>query len=748
MTGPVFEQEVRTVARAYWDLATGDGGAERINNDEIDCVCHTEDVVHIIECTTDRKMDKFRTQVTKLTNARSYLQRQGEIVKPWIITKEEPTADQRSHGKGLGITTQSLQEFKRRLLDSRQYLEARWKYRFGSANDPEDENYQLSEEEYIEQPLTDLTSGKSYSIGGICSLLNEKKTIVLIGPFGAGKSLTVREVFKRLHQRYRRNSTERTPVAINLREHWGQNTVEEVLRRHANRVGFSHPHQLVRAWNSGELLPLLDGIDELASPVIALGRDAIRRSRAEALKVIQAFMWDLRGRTGVLLAGRDHYFDSIDEARKLMGLPIDTIFVDVGEFSEDQATSYLQKRDINASLPTWLPRKPLLLGYLASRGLLGQVTSLTGDSGPALAWDEFLRRICQREAELSSQIDSESVRELLEALATRARSLPQGSGPLYDSDLSEAYKNITGNEPLEGARTLLQRLPGLIARDQEVGARSFVDDEMMEALRAGAVVRFITNPYVSPGVKSVQHPLKVFGCSVAGHLAVTRRVATAQFAVAAKQAIDRWAEPTLALDAILSGASCPDAEPIDMGDLTVGEGFADEIDMEEHPIKNLILDNCLISRVRFDSGASGIKFNNCQIVKIEGIANIRALPSVFSGCDIQELDDRHTNNAIIRSELPNSTKMLLIIVRKLFLQRGSGRVESALHRGIDESLRSYVSPVLELLVSEGIVYSHPTGRHIIWHGNRTHRTRMLRILEAPRNSGDPLTKAVSNITAP
>ena len=174
MTGPGFEQEVRSVARALWNLAAGDGGAERINNDEIDCVCHTEDVVHLIECTTDRKMDKFRMQVAKLTNAKTYLERRGATVKLWIVTQNEPTPDQKSHANGLGITTRSLQEFKRRLLDSRQYLESRWQYRFGSANDPESENYQLADEEHVEQPLTDVT-GKSYSIDGICNLINNKK---------------------------------------------------------------------------------------------------------------------------------------------------------------------------------------------------------------------------------------------------------------------------------------------------------------------------------------------------------------------------------------------------------------------------------------------------------------------------------------------------------------------------------------------------------------------------------------------
>ena len=440
MTGPQFEQEVRRVARALWNLSPGDGSAEYINSDEIDCVCHTEELVHLIECTTERTMQKFREQVLKLQNARTYYQNHGETVKLRIVTFHDPTPDQRTFSRGNGVTALSLQECKKGLLDSQQYLEARWKYRFGSASNPEDGSYVLSEEEYVEQPLMPSNSDESFSVSEICDLLQRGRTIVLFGPFGAGKSLTVREVFKYLRSEYYREKTGRTPVALNLRDHWGQPSVSEIMHRHADKVGFEKPHQLVRAWNYGELIPLLDGIDELASPVLPMGQDAIRRSREEALKVIQAFMQDARGRTGVLITGRDHYFDSIEEARRLMRLPNDTIFVDVGEFSEDQATEYLRKKNIKSNTPTWLPRKPLLLGYLASRNLLEQVASMEGQTGPAMAWDYFLDKICEREADLSFDIDSTAVRTLLEDLATRARSLPRGSGPLYDSDLATAYK--------------------------------------------------------------------------------------------------------------------------------------------------------------------------------------------------------------------------------------------------------------------------------------------------------------------
>lgn len=742
MVGPEFEREVRGVARALWNLSPGEGAAEFINNEEIDCVCRTEELIHLIECSTDGRMEKYRQQVTKLISAKQFLERVGETVKLRIVSSDEPTPLQRSHAKGQGIIALSIQEFRRGLLDSRQYLELRRNIRFGSATDPEDGSYVLSDDEYVEQPLTAFDSDTTYSVRDICRLLGQGETVVLTGPFGAGKSLTIREVFRNLRRDFYGNNTVPTPIAINLRDHWGQPRVDEVLRRHAHITGFDRPEQLVRAWNAGQLLPLLDGFDELASPVMPMTKDAIRRSREEALKVIQAFITDLRGRSGVLIAGRDHYFDSIDEARKLLRLPEGTIFIEVGEFSEEQAIEYLRKRKITPELPSWLPRKPLLLGYCASRGLLEEVVGIQGDAGVAHAWDQFLDRICEREADSSKVVTGEAVRRLLEDLATRARGLPRGSGPLLDSDLSDAYRKITGNEPLEAARAMLQRLPGLTARDQEVGARSFVDDEMLEALQAGAVARFIQNPYVVCEPRGTANPLTDFGCSVAQHLSDKAGVKSGQFVVAAKEAIHRWSEPTVALDSILAGAKVWDDGAFDAQGLTVVGGLADVIDLEEHPTVNLSLRGCMINRLRYEGRGSDIRLSRCQILKLEGISDAQSRPEMFEQCEIDEFDDRDTNAAIVRSTLQDPMKVFLVVIRKLFLQRGSGRVDSALSRGVNTSLQSYVVPVRDLLVSKGIVYSHIANGTLIWHGNRTHRSRMLRILERPISSDDPIVREV------
>ena len=746
MVGPAFEGEVRGVARALWNLPVGEGAAEFINNEEIDCVCRTEELIHLIECSTDSRMEKYRQQVTKLISAKQFLERAGETVKLRIVSSDEPTPLQRSHAKGQGIIALSLQEFRRGLLDSRQYLESRWEIRFGSATDPEDGSYALSDDEYVEQPLTAFDSDTTFSVRDICCLLGQGKTVVLTGPFGAGKSLTIREVFRNLRRDFYRSNAVLTPIAINLRDHWGQPRVDEVLRRHAHIIGFDKPEQLVRAWNAGQLLPLLDGFDELASPVMPMTRDAIRRSREEALKVIQAFMTDLRGRSGVLIAGRDHYFDSIDEARKLLRLPEGTIFIEVGEFSEEQAIEYLRKRKITSELPSWLPRKPLLLGYCASKELLEEVVGIQGDAGVAHAWDQFLHRICEREADSSQVVTGEAIRRLLEDLATRARALPRGSGPLLDSDLSDAYRKVTGNEPLEAARAMLQRLPGLTARDQEVGARSFVDDEMLEALQAGAVARFIKEPFVDCEPRGTINPLTDFGCSVARHLAEKSGVKSGQFWVAANQAIRRWSDPTVALDSILAGASAWGDGAFDAQGLTVVGGLADVIDLEEHPTVNLSLHECMINRLRYEGGGSEISLSRCQILKLEGVSSAHSLPEMFQQCEIDEFDDRETNAAIVRSTLQDPMKVFLVLIRKLFLQRGSGRVDSALSRGVDTSLQSFVVPIRDLLVSKGIVYSHVANGRLIWHGNRTHRSRMLRILERPISSDDPLMREVAELS--
>ena len=162
---------------------------------------------------------------------------------------------------------------------------------------------------------------------------------------------------------------------------------------------------------------LLDGFDELATRTISspTNKNYMRQARREALRGIRELVTNTPAGTGVLLCGRDNYFDDIPRHGVRPWLTNkDFHVVQLGEFNEEQVTDFLGRRGITEPLPTWLPRKPLILGYLAHKELLQEVLTIDGACGFGHAWDSFLTLICKREAEYGAMSDQD-IRHVLEA---------------------------------------------------------------------------------------------------------------------------------------------------------------------------------------------------------------------------------------------------------------------------------------------------------------------------------------------
>jgi len=747
MDGREFEELVRQTARWVWNLAPGEGASSFIAGVEIDCVCRTEDVIHVIECTLERRLQKVKEDTKSLLKAKQYLEAQGQTVKLWIVTYDEPTPDQQAYAKDHKIAILGFSQFRSRIVRAADYLNARWNYRFGSAADPQTGSHQLHEEEYVPLPLKELKTGLARDIPWLVQVLLERKVpVVLLGPFGAGKSLTIREVFRQLRTRFFKETQVPVAVALNLREHWGQEDSDEALRRHAARVGFEERGQLVRAWNAGSVVLLLDGFDELASQAWRIAPADMKKTRFEAVKLVRAFVKENQGRFGILLAGRDHYFDTIEEMQRALSLPLDAVALVVEEFTEGQAQRYLMKKGVEEPLPDWLPRKPLLLGYLASRGLLKEILSIDGSKGTAHAWSVFLDKICDREAALSKDIEGPSVKHVLENLAAKSRSSAGGSGPLFESDLSEAYMHVTGSEPLEEARTLLQRLPGLTTRDQQEGARSFVDLEMLDALRGSAVARFVSNPFLPPQADNWRNPLGELGCSIAALLTVRSGIKPTGHRVAAKEALDRWNSPTLAIDCLLSAADRPDVETFDCEGLVVKEGYAGNLDFEQSPIDNVEFQWCQIGTLNIsDAKPNRVRLYQCFVDKLIGRPDAKGLPDWISECEIGEFDNLNTNAAIMHCGAPMPVRVLLTILRKLFIQRGRARKESAFSRGIDPAATKFVPEILELMRRAEIAFRINLADGTIWHPNRRQQGRVMQIVATLGANNDALVVEASKL---
>jgi hypothetical protein len=443
-----FEAEVRRVAEAVWRLEPGECQPAWYRDDpvlrELDGIARLRDITHLLMATTQTKLDKAISDIEKLNAAATKEERRGFPAEKWLITRTVLNAEHLEHGRKNRVKVLTLEQFRRRFFDGRDYIAKRRVAAFGSARNLQDHTISIPEDEYVELPMSveTIANGRSLSAPSPVSLdeivtrINGGNTVVVIGPFGAGKSLTTREVFLRMARGYLKdaNSNAPVPIVINLREHWGADYADEVLERHARSIGFTPRENLTIAWRAGVAALLIDGFDEVASQTVSRPDDRhfMRRARFDALTAVRDLVSKLPSGSGLLLCGRDHYFDNASELLQALGLGNRQVaVVRLAEFSEEQASKFLRKHSRRSTIPDWLPRKPLILGYLAHQGLLDEVLKIDSSGGFGLIWDKFLDMgLLARGGTRPRGDGSRVIRRVLERLACIARSTSSGTGTI------------------------------------------------------------------------------------------------------------------------------------------------------------------------------------------------------------------------------------------------------------------------------------------------------------------------------
>ncbi len=443
-----LEAEVRRIASALWG-EPGSAQAQTIQGRERDCVFHGEDVIHYVECTVSRSPKKIEEDSKKMVQYREAEVRKGNIVKLWMVTGDTPGPDQVAVARKNQITILSVHEFRLRLFDGDEYLRCRGNYRWGSATNPTNDSPDIATVKYQHSSLFRKGSSQAAQASDIVNQLENGAFVTLLGDFGMGKSMLIRELFTIFARKYQKESKVASiPVAINLRDHWGQTDPHEVLTRHAKKVGFGNPAQLVKAYNAGELVLLLDGFDEIVGTPVASQRE-MKRLRSEALSVVRQFSNDLRGKVGLAVAGRQSFFDTEKEQATALGMRSSDPQYELSEFSSDDAMKLLESFKVTAKIPSWLPRRPLFLAYLAAHGLLADLP-IHGEVGAAESWQYLIDAICAREKRINEYLDADALRGILERLADLTRQTSGGRGPIKPSDVLQAYSEATGyDEPDE-----------------------------------------------------------------------------------------------------------------------------------------------------------------------------------------------------------------------------------------------------------------------------------------------------------
>jgi hypothetical protein len=456
--------------------------------------------IHAYEFTVARTKDKAIKDGGKLATLLKHLgQKSNNNFKSrtgWFVTLEEPTADQRTaveeiaSQNGERIHAISISTLHHRICNSEHYLQTRKLAPFGSVSidDGSRDNpsvpIRLVSDAGVELPLGELDSATKSG-----------QRALIVGDYGAGKSHTLRELF-RLKQRehFKRSKLTPFPVHINLRDCAGLKTPAEILRRHAGEIGFDDPDGLISAWRAGACFLLLDGFDEVVPARWFGSVTDLKSVRWEALSPVRRLVQETPRSSGIIVAGRSHYFSGKAEMTEALGFKNYELYT-LPDFNESQLNEFLRQSKIGWEIPDWVPMRPLLLGYLVALDA-GSASSIAESVDRATGWSSFLSSICEREAGIFSAVRPDNIRRILSRVATLARSRADVTGPVDMDVLRSAFTDVNGYQPDEEGMQLLLRLPGL-AQDTSARteARVFVDRDLADTAYGFDLAEYVLNPY-------------------------------------------------------------------------------------------------------------------------------------------------------------------------------------------------------------------------------------------------------------
>jgi hypothetical protein len=495
---------------------------------------------------------------------------------------------------------------------------------------------------------------------------------------------------------------------------------------------------------------LLDGFDEITpSPWGRIGNTELRLHRQSAVRVVSAILDDMKGKSGVIVSGRDHFFDDNDEMFGAFGLAKNSssTVLHIEEFNDVEAEAYLVHCGIPETLPEWFPKRPLLLTSLVHNNVLSAIPMDT--KSVPIAWDTLIDIVCSRERKIHEQLNAEVIRRILESLASLSRETPSGLGPVTEAQIARAFEQETGSFPDETARALLQRLPGLSARNQQSGNRTFMDDNYVDMLRAGALTRFYDNPYSEPNARGWKHGIGEYGAQMAAYqLERNKSFSPPKSVNVAREAYQRWDAPTLAMDILLAAQqSLSSDQELDCEGLRIPNANIKYLDtMENAKFSGLVLEEACIDYMCPAREDRGLELQSCLIDELGGYGRAQAHPENMRNCDVRAYELPQSNDRILEDrDVPPTIRVCMTILRKIFVQPGSGRQENALYRGMSTELNRWVPPVLEVLSRYHIVYESKLRGNTIWRAGSGVRSRVHRILETGRFSNDEVVKEIGKL---
>jgi hypothetical protein len=692
-----FEEKVRQTACLLWNRSAE---KERIAGVNYDCVLKmSAGRWTVVEATIEHNLEKVRSDINRLSMARNSLFSNQNIVSDcYLVLQKPPTPAMADAGKELHVKVVSFSRFEKQFFDYDSYKNARLKVQFGSSINvftgaPDSSEYVPVA--YVRQ------DGSKTDLTGLAKLIAKGKKIVLLGQYGAGKSRCVRELFAQLSDAA--DSEGDYYLAIDLRRAWGLQSASEIIRRHLEDIGFAESaDRVMRAFNAGKVCALLDGFDELGSQTWSNNVIKLQNIRYETLTGVRELIQMNKG--GLLICGREHYFNGNSDLFNALGINPQSaeIIRCKDEFSDEEMEAFLETLSIEVPVPEWLPKRPLMCQAIAALGADDILKMFEEDGGDIDFWHRFMQIVCSRESQIRSSLDADTIILVLQELSRMTRSKTSGVGPLSLSEIQRAFEAVLGREPVEGASVLLQRLPGLGRTEAESDDRKFIDIYIVDGLRALDVAKSIREDSKEATKEKWTNPLGELGIRV-----LAREIGanpTPQSALRFANYSISNSNTVLASDIVASLLHTGKGE-IEYGGLALDEGHITQLDLSKATPRRLAITNSIVETIIFPSTPiDSLTISKCVITKAIGVSDRKGLPVWVSDSEVDSYDSLANLSSIKNVRLSIQHRILVAILKKTYFQKGRGRQEAALLRGLGQIDRhGYTSKILAYLVNNGIL---------------------------------------------
>jgi hypothetical protein len=741
-----LEDHVRGIASLRW---TGVCRPEHIDGVDFDGVCRVSaDEIVIIEITKERNLQKVRDDLNKIIPTKIRLATEGYICRGFVVLESEPTDSMVEAGKKSHITVCSTESFERAFFDFKNYDALRSTLPFGSAVDSK--TGVNDTRAFIPVKYVDKDKDKSFNINGIATLLKRGAHVILTGDYGTGKSRCVREIYNELRSDIRGSSA--FPLAINLRDHWSGSSALEIIAGHLGNVGLANSvDNVMRLLNSGHLILLLDGLDEIGTQIHDTRIEDRRALRKRAVQGVRDLI--NKSKAGVLITGRSHFFDGNVEMIESLGLTQsrDLSCIEAPEtFSVSEGTQYLAVLGINSSLPEWLPRRPLVFQMLVELDKEDIEDLLKKEYGQFEFWSAFIYAVCRRESKgVADSIAPQTIQLILQYLAAKTRYSSTFTGRLTPSDIDSAYQLVVGSVPDQSGRQLLSRMCTLGRIEPESPDRQFIDPNVLDVLRADALLSDIVSMSESSGPIQWNQSLGLLGTVHAAQMIRTYDLDQHSFSYLKKFGISRNMKR---LGEIVSALAFYGDEPLDFRSLTLVGSKLPILNLTNRVIKNLIIKESEIDVLILDStpvnDTHDFMIEDCIINLVAGVSAQNGLPSWIKNAEVLDFERLSNASRIKESPLTASQKLFLAMVHKIYFQSGNGREEAALLKGGYGQKYSpkLAEAVLRILMRYGFVERFKGNDGWVYKPVRRFTERMNRIRSELTLSEDELWKDISSIT--